>query len=83
MDADAGDEGMYDLSFSNKYPAFVDGSGFNAEVRVTEVLLDYAVKSSIRLVKHAAEELRKLDLAHAKRESDERRSGNDGAIENA
>lgn len=83
MDADAGDAGMYDLSFSKKYPAFVDGSGFSAEVRVTEVLLDHAVKSSIRLVKHTAEELRKLDLAHAKRESENRRTDNDGVIQNA
>jgi hypothetical protein len=72
MDNDAGDVGMYYLSFSKKYPAFVMGEGYNAEVVITEKLLDHAVEAAIRLVAHAAEELRKLELADAKlkRESD-------------
>lgn len=74
MDSSAGDEGIYDLSFFKKYPAFVTGEGYSAEVVVTEKLLDHAVKGAIRLVKHAAEELRKLELAAAKLESEHRRS---------
>jgi hypothetical protein len=65
IDIDRGDEGMYDVSFSKKYCRFVHGSGFSAEVVVTEELLDHAVKCAIRLVKHAAGELRKLELEAA------------------
>ena len=64
IDINGGDEGMYDLSFSKKYCAFVHGSGFSAEVVVTEKLLEHAVKCAIRLVKHAAEDLRRLELEH-------------------
>jgi hypothetical protein len=69
IDIDVGDEGIYDTSFSKKYRAFVSGSGFNAEVVVTEKLLNYAVKCAIRLVKHAAEELRRLELEHEQRQA--------------
>ena len=65
MDSSAGDEGMYDLSFSKRYPAFVSGQGFSAEVVVTAKLLGHAVESAIRLVKHAAVELRAKELQDA------------------
>lgn len=68
IDVDAGEEGMYDMSFSKKYCAFVSGSGFSAEVVVTEKLLDHAVKCSVRLVRYAAIELRRLELEHRERE---------------
>ncbi len=74
MDSSTGDDGIYELSFPKKYPAFVNGEGHRAEVVVTQKLLDHAVKGAIRLVKHATEELRRLELAAAKLESEQRRS---------
>lgn len=72
IDINSGDEGMYDMSFSKKYCAFVSDSGSNAEVVVTEKLLDHAVKCAIRLVKHAAERLRGLELEYKRREREQR-----------
>jgi hypothetical protein len=67
MDIDGGEEGMYDMSFSKRYCAFVHGSGFSAEVIVTTKLLDHAVMCAVRLVKHVAEELWRLEQEHATR----------------
>lgn len=74
IDIDLGDEGMYDMSFSKKHCAFVSGSGFSAEVVVTEKLLDHAVKCAIRLVKHAAEEIRRLELEYKRRDREQRQA---------
>jgi hypothetical protein len=71
MDMDAGAEGMYDVSFSKNYPAFVNGT----DVVVTQKLLHHAVESAVRLVKHAAGELRELELEAAKKENQSQRGG--------
>jgi hypothetical protein len=59
---DAGDEGLYDPQFSQRYPQFVFGEGYGAEIQINEEQLDKAISSSVLLVKHAAERLRAAQL---------------------
>jgi len=62
---------MLDLSFSEQYPEFVEGEGWNAEVRVTKRQLDSMIKDAIALVRWCAQELRQLELAHAVRDDED------------
>jgi len=63
MDLSSGDAGYLDMSFSEKYPKYVSGSGAGAEVDVSQEQLAEAIKCSIELVGWLAEELRKRELA--------------------
>ena len=74
IDIDAGVAGMYDLSFSRKYPTFVNGEGGSAQIVISEKLLNYAVEKAVRLVKYLSSELRKLELAHRERMREIRRT---------
>ena len=60
-----GNDGLYDLRFSKKYPQFVQGEGYAAEVVITQDQLDRAVKFCVVLLRYAAGELRSRELAHA------------------
>jgi hypothetical protein len=60
-------EDMRDTSFSSKYPKFVDGEGYNAEVQIIEKQLDYAIRKSVELVKWLAVELRTKQKDHQAR----------------
>ena len=62
IDISAGDEGFLITDFSENYPQFVEGSGFSAEVRITEEQLNDAVEYSLELVKWLAAELRAKEL---------------------
>jgi hypothetical protein len=61
-----GDSGLLDMWFSQKYPEYVDGMGYGAEVSVSQELLDKNIKSAIALVEWLSQELRKKELAVAK-----------------
>jgi hypothetical protein len=67
-DPDAGDAGFYDLTFSKKYKRFVEGKGPLAMVRITQQQLEEAVKSSMKIVRYAAEELRAKELDYVKKQ---------------
>jgi hypothetical protein len=68
IDFEAGLDGMLDLNFSRNYPEFVTGEGNNAEVEVTDELLEFAVNQSCDLVTYAAQQLRAKELEFADRE---------------
>jgi hypothetical protein len=67
IDLYAGDAGMYDMRFSQNYKRYVEGSGPTAMVRITQRQLDWAVKSSIKLIRYIAEQLRSKELEHVRR----------------
>ena len=60
-----GDEGLYDLNFSKKYPHLVKGQGYAAEISISQEQLETAITKSVNLVRYVARELRarELDLA--------------------
>jgi hypothetical protein len=60
------DSGYLDMRFSEKYPEYVQGEGINAEVSVTQELLDKNIDASIELVAWLARELRRRELASMK-----------------
>jgi hypothetical protein len=62
MDWSNGDAGLLDMSFSQKHPEYVSGSGLGAEVRVSEEQLQQAVKDSIELVGWLSTTLRSKEL---------------------
>ena len=66
LDWSSGDDGLLEVDFSKQYPEYVWGTGPNAEVRVSEVLLDKNIKASIELVAWLAGELRRKELASVK-----------------
>jgi hypothetical protein len=70
VDMDVGDEGMLDLSFSKQYPQFVDGTGYGANISITDEQLDSAVDSSLALVRYLSEELYKKQLEAGIKERD-------------
>jgi hypothetical protein len=76
LDWNSGDEGLLETDFSKKYPEYVSGSGVNAEVRVSEELLDRNIAASIELVAWLAWELRWKELASAGRTPPARGAGN-------
>jgi hypothetical protein len=57
---------LLNLKFSMAYPEFVDGEGLDAEVAVSQEQLESMIKSSLKLVKWCAVEIRKKELAFAK-----------------
>ncbi|WP_130422493.1 hypothetical protein [Edaphobacter modestus] len=63
---EGGDASYLDLKFSDKYPEYVDGSGFLAAVRVTEEQFNKIFDDSITLIKWLAAELRACELAAVK-----------------
>jgi hypothetical protein len=67
MDWSSGDEGLLTTDFSKRYPEYVWGTGMNAEVSVTQELLDKNIKASIELVGWLAGELRSKELASARK----------------
>jgi len=68
MELNAGDEGLYDLSFSKKYPQLITGEGYAAEVSITQEHLEAAVEKSVNLVRYVSGELRSRELDVAKQE---------------
>ncbi len=62
IDWNSGDAGYLDISFSEKYPEYVWGTGIGAEVSVSEDQLQKAIKASVELVGWLAEELRAREL---------------------
>jgi hypothetical protein len=66
LDWSSGHEGLLETDFSKKYPEYVWGTGTNAEVSVSEELLDKNIKASIELVRWLAAELRTKELASVK-----------------
>lgn len=68
IDAQGGVDGMFDFNFSKRCPEFVFGVGYNAEVDVTDELLNFAVNQSCELVTYAAKQLRVKELEFAKQE---------------
>jgi len=69
---DAGEEGIYDLTFSKRYKRFVEGKGPLAMVRITQQQLEGAVKSATKIVRHAAGELRARELEYVRKQRRER-----------
>ncbi|MCU1247166.1 MAG: hypothetical protein JWQ49_195 [Edaphobacter sp.] len=63
---EGGDADYLDLSFSTKYPEYVDGTGSMAEVKVTKEQFDKVFDASIARVKFLAAELRKREMAYVK-----------------
>jgi hypothetical protein len=61
---------MLDISFSLKYPEFVDGEGSSAEVSVREDQLQAMINNSVALVKWCAHELRIREHASAIKDDD-------------
>jgi hypothetical protein len=53
---------MLDTKFSDKFPEFVHGSDFSAEVEVSEQQLDLGIERSIEMVKWISEQLRAKEL---------------------
>ena len=47
IDMNQGDSGLLDMWFSQKYPEYVDGIGYGAEVSVSQELLDNNIKSAM------------------------------------
>ena len=70
--AGAGLEGMFDVNFSKNYPEFVSGNGHNAEVDITDELLDLAVTKSCGPVTYSAVQMRAKELEYASKERLER-----------
>jgi hypothetical protein len=62
IDWNSGDAGYLDISFSEKYPEYVWGTGMGAEVTVSEEQLQKAIKASVDLVGWLAGELRAKEL---------------------
>jgi hypothetical protein len=62
VDWNSGDAGYLDISFSEKYPEYVWGTGMSAEVNVSEEQLQKAIKASVDLVAWLAGELRAREL---------------------
>jgi hypothetical protein len=54
-------------NFSREYPEYVRGEGMNAEINVSQDLLNKKIEASIELVGWLAGELRKRELARMKR----------------
>lgn len=69
-DLNSGDAGHLDMGFSKKYPEYVSGTGFDAEVSVSEKQLEEHIKASVDLVGWLAGELRTRELASIGRTSD-------------
>lgn len=69
IDMDQGDSGLLDMWFSQKYPEYVHGMGYGAEVSVSQELLDKNIKAAIGLVEWLSQELRKKELAAAKQQT--------------
>ncbi len=63
---DAGDEGMFDLSFSKEFNDYVHGTGCGAEVCVSQEQLEWHIAKATTLVKWLAEEFRRVQLALSK-----------------
>lgn len=63
LDPDGGDAGLLDLRFSEKYPQYVCGEDRDAEVSVSEALLEENIEAAINLVGWLAAELRRMELA--------------------
>jgi hypothetical protein len=53
---------IYDTSFSDNYPEFVEGSDFSAEVVVSKEQLDRGIECSIEIVKWVSEQLRATEV---------------------
>src|SRR5258708_5333906 len=62
IDWNSGDAGYLDISFSEKYPEYVWGTGMSAEVSVSEEQLQKAIRASVDLVGWLAGELRAREL---------------------
>ena len=62
IDFQTGIDGGLDESFSRDYPEFVTGEGRNAQVEVTDDLLELAASKSCALVAYAAQQLRLKEL---------------------
>jgi hypothetical protein len=67
IDMDKGDAGFIDMSFSEKYPAYVSGSGIGAEVSVSKEQLQSMIDASVNLVGWLSKELRARELASIKK----------------
>lgn len=63
VDIEAGSAGWVDESFSKNYAEFVHGEGYNAEIDITDELLERCIQRSIELVRHVATQLRQKELA--------------------
>ena len=53
---------MYDTSFSDQFPEFVEGSDFSAEVVVSQEQLQLGLDYSIEIVKWVSEQLRAKEV---------------------
>lgn len=62
----ATDGDILDMTFSERYPEYVEGSGIGAVVSVSKEQLDGTIKAATQLVAWLAAELRKRELANAK-----------------
>lgn len=69
-DLNSGDAGQLDMEFSENYPEYVSGTGFGAEVSVSEKQLEEHIKASVDLVGWLAGELRTRELASIGKTSD-------------
>jgi hypothetical protein len=68
IELEAGDEGFYDLTFSKKYPEFIEGEGGSAQINVSLQQLHKAVESSINMLGWISEELHVLQDEWVERE---------------
>ena len=61
--ADTPFDELWDTSFSSRYPRYVQGQSFNAEVNIPEAELDKCVGKAVELVKWLGGQLRAKQLA--------------------
>ena len=69
IDIDKGDAGFIDMSFSEKHPTYVSGSGIGAEVSVSKEQLQGMIDASVNLVGWLSKELRSRELASVRKNS--------------
>jgi hypothetical protein len=67
INMDNGDAGFTDMSFSEKYPAYVSGSGIGAEVSVSKEQLQSMIEASVNLIGWLSKDLRSRELLSIKK----------------
>jgi hypothetical protein len=53
---------MSDTKFSDKFPEFVQGSDFSAEVEVSEAQVDLGIEHSVKIVRWISKQLQAKQL---------------------
>lgn len=66
MNFNLGDAGYLDMTFSDRFPEYVEGTGMGAEVNVTNEQLDQTIVAAIELVRWLSQELREKEIMTAK-----------------